>query len=168
MIVLLNAHGYLPAGFHSMTLEEIKSAFVDGFPDSMTRPQIFDGYQQFCTFLHNCGVVTYTHLLDGSFITSKENPNDIDCVTFVDDAMLNSLTPDQQQAIWSCTQPGFVKSTFGCDNYFCKVYPDGDMRNHNQGEGVQGMMYWRGVFGFDRNNVPKGMIVRKVDKGVLT
>lgn len=165
MIVLLDEHGYLPAGFHTMDSEEIRQAFVICFPESTTRERIYDGYLSFCDYLESCGIQSYTQMLDGSFFTSKQNPNDIDCVTFLHADQLNALTPENQNRIQLLFQLGFLKTNYSCDGYFCLDYPDDDPRNGMHGCGVNGRMYWRGVFGFDRLNIPKGVVIRDVIRG---
>jgi hypothetical protein len=165
-LIILNENGYLPPGMRELTLEQIQEYFVLAFQTSKTRNNIFNGYKAFCQFLYDCGVVEYTHWLDGSFFTSKVDPNDIDCVTIVQAELLNSLSPTQRSMLQQLTIPGFVKSKYLCDAFWCCQSLTNDPRiTSNPLNGVNGKMYWRGVFGFDRINVPKGIIVREVKEG---
>ena len=85
--------------------------------------------------------------VDGSFATSKINPNDIDVVVF-----LNYKN-------FSSELNGFL-SQIGRENY-CDTYyaiePNDELGEEN-GFVINHRNYWRGQFGFDRQDLPKGMI----------
>jgi hypothetical protein len=48
------------------------------------REAIFAEYLTFCDVIKSIGVEEFYQFIDGSFITQKEFPKDIDVVTFVD------------------------------------------------------------------------------------
>ena len=156
MIYLLNEHGYLNAGFHEMQINDFKTLFVDSFPESNTRNKIFQGYLSFCEFLSSHGVINYFQWIDGSFCTSKTNPNDIDVVTFISYDELNNRSPQQQQElIGIANNRNLTKLNFNCDSFVVPIPPptDKDYPNYTNWK-----MYWRGVWGFDRSDIPKGIV----------
>jgi hypothetical protein len=68
----------LPAGFTTKTLDEVRVLRVDNFPTSTSRANIFDSFvANFITPLINTGI-SCDVWMDGSFITQKEDPEDVD------------------------------------------------------------------------------------------
>ena len=76
-----------PATMVSLTIAEFGELFVTAFPDSSTRRAIFASYQQFIEQFSQQVCNTFTHWIDGSFVTNKLNPNDIDIVVMIDDSV---------------------------------------------------------------------------------
>jgi hypothetical protein len=72
----LDAHGLLPVGVHDCTLEEVKARF-GAFQHSDQRPQLFQKLQALVAEASAAGFAR-SLLIDGSFATTKPNPNDID------------------------------------------------------------------------------------------
>ena len=72
MIPEFTASGLLPAGIHSATLEEVR----ERFGGNERREQLLTGLVEALRLLRAAGC---RHVyMDGSFVTSKERPNDID------------------------------------------------------------------------------------------
>lgn len=90
--------------------------------------------------------------MDGSFATTKVNPNDADLILFIDYADLAKI-----QSAWSQlqTQHPHLDMYFACaaNEKTKKLLSPGD---YNQV--VNNRNYWRGQFGFDRQDNPKGII----------
>jgi hypothetical protein len=78
-IPALDPNGVLPAGVHDCTLEEIKSRF-GSFQGSDRRPQLFSRLETFLTEARGVEIVQSV-LVDGSFVTAKADPNDIDLLS---------------------------------------------------------------------------------------
>lgn len=72
MIPDLDENGKLPAGIYTCGLEEVENRFVY----NQTRKAIFGGLQKLIAVLRSvsCGAI----YLDGSFVTSKNRPGDVD------------------------------------------------------------------------------------------
>jgi hypothetical protein len=77
-IPALNEHGLLPEGIHDCTLAEIEARF-GRFQHSDRRPSLWRIFKQFADEIAKVGVVTSV-LIDGSFVTAKADPNDIDLI----------------------------------------------------------------------------------------
>lgn len=151
MIICLNEHGYLPAGKHVLNLDDIKELFVDGFPTSQTRTNIWKGFLTFLQLLSSAGFEEYELLIDGSFTTSKNNPNDIDFSIMASAEYLDTLPPETQENISKICIPDsmkqHVKSTLLCDYYFCLDICEDDV------------IYWNDWWTHDRSGIEKGVII---------
>jgi hypothetical protein len=151
---MFNAHGYLEAGLHTFDDDEFEAHFVTSFPHSRTRKAILAGYNQ-----HSEEIVSLVgaceQFLDGSFVTSKNDPGDIDLVMFIDAAVVDALPHDKQQKLLSLVAGPNTKTKYMCDAYFCPVYPTG----HPMSEPSRAQRkYWMGEFGYDRSDIPKGIV----------
>lgn len=83
-----NQQGNLPYKCYEVTLEEIKEKLVDNFPNSKTRASRFECFLKFYIELTE-NVKSCTRLLiDGSFVTNKKNPRDVDFIIIVDSLKL--------------------------------------------------------------------------------
>lgn len=74
----LTAAGVLPAGIHEATLAEVEAQF-GMFNGSDERVRLFQRFEQFIQDVHFWGNVEEI-LVDGSFVTSKQRPSDIDLI----------------------------------------------------------------------------------------
>jgi hypothetical protein len=79
----LDESGFLPAGVHACTVEEIGARF-GRFQGTSQRPELFARLQ---TYLREAGDarVAKAAVVDGSFITAEERPNDVDLITILTD-----------------------------------------------------------------------------------
>lgn len=75
---LLNGNGVLPVGLHEMTLEEVDRLF-GRFTTTDRRQVLFANLKEYCAELRKVGFVDYV-LVNGSFVTSKAVPGDIDMI----------------------------------------------------------------------------------------
>lgn len=81
-------NGNLPHKCYEVTLKEIKDKLVNNFPNSKTRESRFECFIKFYIELIT-NVKSCTNLLiDGSFVTSKQNPRDVDFTIIVDSLKL--------------------------------------------------------------------------------
>lgn len=135
----------LVPGWRDVQVDDLDGLFVDPFPDPLVRRDLIANFRRFLLVLRNLGV-TGMLWLDGSFVTEKPHPRDIDLVLFVTDAVLRGLVPKDLDRLKQLihNKPD-TKLRFKCDLYFCDP-DDADWRS-----------YWRGWFGYDRNEEPKGV-----------
>ena len=88
MIPAPNAIGELPPGMHTATLEEVEAVFVT----TPRRRRLFEGLQRVVQNLYAAGVRRV--FIDGSFVTTKADPNDIDgCWEWTEEVHLDLLDP---------------------------------------------------------------------------
>jgi hypothetical protein len=145
-----------PAEFVELDLMEIESNLVTNFPRSVIREKIFSGYKSYChnllQFIHS----EFEQWLDGSFTTTKLNPNDVDLVNWIDvdtvGALKDLLNPFH-------TRTGNPKTVYHVDGYLAFVCDKSDKRYPLYQSWYD---YWKKWFGHDRNGLAKGIITRKV------
>ncbi len=141
-----------PVGLIGLTTADFKVVFVDNFGKSETRNVIFNSYNQFILDFQNEVAQEFKNWINGSFTTTKENPNDIDIVSVVNHTdELNSKTHLLNKFL---TQGG-SKDQYLVDGYFIPLYPETDPRYVLT---QYWMNYWLNWFGMDRQGRPKGII----------
>lgn len=135
----------LSPGLHDIREDELRNHFLSSFPGSKTRESLISGFHKYLSQLRRFGV-SFEIWLDGSFTTNKENPNDIDLVVFGSESELNVLSPNQQLNLRPLLlDRATIRSRYGLDVLFA-VSEDQNLRS-----------YWRGWYGFDRDENPKGI-----------
>lgn len=72
-----------PYNLIECTFEDFQAYLVDSFVNSSTRKPIFDNLKTFLTDFKNSISEPINIWINGSFVTKKENPNDIDCVILI-------------------------------------------------------------------------------------
>ncbi|EOJ2772337.1 hypothetical protein ACM2MW_003716, partial [Klebsiella pneumoniae] len=89
--------------------------------------------------------------VDGSFTTEKVEPDDIDILIVLDYAMLNAVPQQMHQTVGLLLNRDFVKQNYNID-----LLPLA--QNHPNVDYEERRSYWRGWFGFDRQENPKGLV----------
>jgi hypothetical protein len=107
----LDQHGLLSAGIHDCTLDELKDRF-GAFQISDQRPKLF---QKFLVFVTEAQAARFARclLIDGSFVTAKANPNDIDLVLVL--PLTHDLTSDLSPAQYNLVSKRSVQKRYGFD-----------------------------------------------------
>ena len=111
MIPSLNQEGFLPEGLHDCRVEEIEARF-GRFLLSDRRPRLWARFKEFVAQAPAGGVIQAI-VVDGSFVTAKPDPNDIDLVLIVpsDHDFSAELTPSQYNLLAQAR----VQKRFGFD-----------------------------------------------------
>ena len=78
MVLKFNEEGCLPQGIYELSLDDFESQFVES--KSQRRREIFEYYIIHLNDIKKTGCCI-NHWVDGSFVTLKENPGDIDTLT---------------------------------------------------------------------------------------
>ena len=100
------------------TVSELKTQLVDGF-DSVTRQINYDNYIRYSDQLKALlGGIKFKQWINGSFVTKKENPKDIDLVTFISHAEIKKL--GHKLDIF---RPEGSWLIYGVDAYIIEVHP---------------------------------------------
>lgn len=149
-----NAQGYFEAGIHDFDAGAIEEHLVVGFPTSITRVQILAGYKKHRAEIEALGL-TCEQLIDGSFVSTKNDPEDIDLVGLIDADAVDALSPAQQMQLQALFSGQTTKATHLCDAYLCPTVPQNDPRYARLRAARK---YWLGEFGYDRQDKPKGMV----------
>lgn len=131
---------------------EIKLNFVDQIPTSTTRSLIYNGYRNYYRDLSLVVNKPFSQLIDGSFTTVKDNPNDIDLVNVLHIDIANSLNTKLYPFL---TRKGDPKLQYLVDGYLLPIYDISDIRYSFLDRHY---IYWINQFGKDRNGLPKGIV----------
>lgn len=131
-------------GFHTITIDDIKKICVSNFSKNHKRIELFDNFLKFLEILKEVNS-KFEIWVDGSFTTEKEEPEDIDILIIYDKIHLETLTPYEINMINSLFNRSLSKIRFNLDVLLCEKN-DLDQRS-----------YWRGWFGFSRNEQLKGI-----------
>ncbi|HET7234567.1 MAG TPA: hypothetical protein VFJ16_31435 [Longimicrobium sp.] len=162
-------HGNLPVGdlFQSgaqrltlldVTLQDVHDRFVAQFPKSNTRPGIWDGWMRHRQDLDAFGI-PYATMVNGSFVTMKEDPGDVDICLVMEADSINQLEASdrgQFEALRKLTDTSYTKLLYLCDTYLLRLYP---MSSPRFPLVPRGFTYWARVFGTDRRNRPKNFLL---------
>jgi hypothetical protein len=93
-------NGFLPPGVHPCTLEEVQERFGRARVN-FQRPELFAKLQEYVKEAKSAGIVRAI-VLDGSFVTDKVTPNDIDMVVVLwEDADMPTQSPPFQYNVIS-------------------------------------------------------------------
>ncbi|MBW8366805.1 MAG: hypothetical protein K0M70_02975 [Arenimonas sp.] len=137
----------LPAGFHALDWAGLEALCVAPFPTSSSRGALASQLHAFLTELRGYGLSGQLWI-DGSFVTDKPDPSDIDLIWVPDPGCLPQFLANAGRLDQLFGTTRGAKAIFQCDAYF--VDP-ADTNN---------LAYWRGLFGFCHDaQTPKGLIL---------
>lgn len=140
-------------GFHHLSLGDIEQVCVDPFPLSTSRPAIMSGLRTFVQRLEEDGVKGKLWI-DGSFLTEKIDPKDVDILLLYDGVAYNTgAVAAHDRVDWVIANQ---KDTLKCDSYILMQYPTGHPL-HTEGEWWYA--YWHHKWGFSREDDPKAIVV---------
>jgi len=113
-----------PYSLIEINLINFEDRFVHAYKESKTRAKLFENYSNYVNSLKLIIGTGFFQWIDGSFVTNKLNPKDIDFVTFIDwkvyynnEILLDSLRELRYNKI------------LGIDGYIVLVYPPEHKKN---------------------------------------
>lgn len=126
-------------GMHALTLDELFALAVAPYPNDERRADLFQKLTTWADALKAIGISGQLWL-DGSFLTEKPGPGDIDCVlwspTWIDPDQITHA--DKAQAM-KLLNRAHAEAIFDLDLYL--ETPATDQIFHREA-------YWRGILGF--------------------
>lgn len=151
----------LPQGLHPISTRALQRMCVGAFPLSQTRESIMRGLDCIVERLESAGFEGELWL-NGSFLTEKIDPQDVDIVLRLSGEFYDRMSPSQSYILkwWVQTDlfPGYC-----CDTYFFVDFKAGDPR---QNDGDRMRRYWLDLFGTSRVGDPKGIGVLHLPQSV--
>jgi hypothetical protein len=129
MIPPFNDDGYLPSGVHPAAVEEIAARFGEG---SELRQVEMASVRWLIDLTRRAGVRRI--IINGSFVSDRLEPNDVDCVLLLDAAYPLERTADEEL---DAGLPFIDMKRVGADQF---------------------ELFVNEIFATDRDHVPKGMI----------
>lgn len=136
----------------SCDLNKCQKVFVYAFPDSNTRPLLFESYIAYRKAIFSVIGYAFKQWINGSFVTQKQNPNDVDLANLI--PYNDSLDAQIEQILPYFTVGGSIE-TYQIDAHLIPVYQKSDPRFENTELRIS---YFKRWFGHDRNDNPKGFI----------
>ncbi len=141
----------LSGGLHPMSLEEFRAIAVDPFPSSERRPMLYANLEAYLRQVAETGL-TGSIWLDGSYLTHKQEPDDIDLVIVFDGTSANALPDQAQQQLLILLDQNTQHGRY-------KLHVFAIEKDDNEGKN-----YWLGFFGTLRDGVtPKGMAELRIN-----
>lgn len=134
---------YAP-GFHDITLDELEEVFVDPFPENERRAYLTQRFRDYLEKFSELGLKAEIWV-DGSYSTYKPEPGDMDILIIFDANEVNNLSVDKQPVLQELFDRNLCKIRYSIDVLLC------------QSHDIDGRSYWRGWFGFSRDEKPKGI-----------
>ena len=107
----LDEHGLLPVGVHDCTIDELRARF-GSFQHTDRRPQLIQKLQNLVAEARLGGFVRGL-LVDGSFVTAKSDPNDIDLVIIL--PLTHDVGADLRPAQYALVSKKSVQRRYGFD-----------------------------------------------------
>jgi hypothetical protein len=138
-----------PATGIETSLEDMEQNFVRAFLTSETRHHLFENYQRYLYRFQDEIFPWFEQWVDGSYVTRKENPKDIDIVTFLDWEVYE-LRRKAVEKFW-----GFNFENQGIDAYIVAVYPEDHFEYSNF---IHTRNRWLETFINNRGKERKGFI----------
>ena len=134
-------------GFYDVPFGNVKKALIEllvkPFTDSQHRESLLDRLLALLEEVANVCIFTEAWI-DGSFVTDKEKPNDVDVVLWYNAA--SSISPRELRTYRELKDSGLVMTHYRCDVYLVQNGNDKLRR------------YWENWFGKDRAGHNKGII----------
>jgi hypothetical protein len=109
----LNANGLLPVGIHDATLDEIRQRF-GSFQGSDRRMRLFANFEQLVMQLRKSSRFSAI-IVDGSFVTAKPVPEDIDVIVVLQRG--RDWTADPGPSDYALVSRSALRRRFGFDAF---------------------------------------------------
>ena len=145
-----------PGGENVVSFESMQPLLVEPYSIATTRKKLYEGlvrYNDALTQVLDCQ--PYEQWIDGSFVTNKVNPRDIDTVSFLDFRLVEAAEQELQRFTAS-----IAREKYGVDGYIVKRYPE---EHPHYARTNSDMAYWRYWFSTTRPDHRK----KRYDKGFI-
>jgi len=134
----------------------LKLIFVDSFPKSDRRAFLFDNYLRFLYGFQDNIFPFFEQWIDGSFVTQKDNPKDIDIVTFLHTDVWSRIDTKKLDKFWSFSlEDQFI------DSYLVEVFSE---HHPNYPVYQSEKSNWFKRYQTDRKKVKKGFLKLTFEK----
>jgi hypothetical protein len=151
----------LSVGRHAMNIADLHNLCVSGFSLSTTRATIMGGLERVFNKLSSDSIEGEVWV-DGSFITCKLDPEDVDLVLRCSGDFYDMCTVEQRDTVnWLSSD---LKLSHHCHSFLFFEWPEGH-KQYWVGQYMQA--YWMKQFGFSRSEAMKGIAVLALPGGAL-
>ena len=157
MDLKFDERGYLhPYGRIPLSLEKFEELFVTNFSKDSNRNDLFEKLQKYLLAFQNEVTPNFIVWINGSFVTKKLNPGDIDMVSLVDFEIIRQ----HAMVIREKFKGNGAISQFGIDAYILEIFPEG---HENHFFSTSDKAFWHDWFSATKINrakkrIPKGYV----------
>ena len=135
-----------------MNMDELRQLCVDNFPHSEVRKILMDNFESIINELRKTNIKSEIWV-DGSFLTRKPDPVDIDLILKMNSDVYETLNERQKSLLDDLVRCEY-KDEYGFHFRHFQDYPE----NHQEHElGLWLNSYWIKQFGYSRNEEVKGI-----------
>jgi hypothetical protein len=146
-----------------MSMSALRQLCVNGFPLSQTRAPIMAGMEAAISKLVSGGIAGDLWV-DGSFLTMKIDPEDVDMTLRLTAAFVNGCTNEQTILINWFNSGEHLKNPYFCHSHAWVDYPPGHPLYWNS---EWDRAYWIRQWGFSRRSERKGIAVVSLPQGAV-
>ena len=146
----------LPYEKIEINIEEFEEFFIKNFNSDSTRNEIYKSYKRYVSDFKKKITPNFSQWIDGSFVTQKMNPNDIDFVTLIDHEIYN----EKRTLIDGHFRLKEAKKIYNVDAYTVEIYNE----DHNKYSISKiDLVYWDNWFSktkkdWTKKTFPKGFV----------
>lgn len=115
---------YLPPGIHRASVSEVHEVLVAGFDDPAVRQEIFDQWTELTAEIRAI-VQVEKQWLNGSFVSRKLTPGDLDLATFLDGDQLEALPEAERDRLTALLSGPNVEAYPLIDSFAIVLYAPG-------------------------------------------
>ena len=165
MALGFDERGLLPEGLHLCDERQFSDLLVKRFPEGSTRAAVRDGFFEFRQRAAQHGICGM-QWVDGSYVTKKLLPSDVDVVTFVAADHVNNLSDEAKLFVQETMARPHGALQFKTDSYVVVVREPG----HPAYDAYERWrLYWRDLYGHTRPiRLPDGSELPRLPKGMLS
>ena len=109
-----------PYEINIISIEEFRHTYVDAFSENERRSELFKCYQKYSDDLSKLITNDFYQWIDGSYVSNKQNPRDIDIVSILHYQDYESNLKILQQNFSSIAS----RTKYNVDGYIVVNYPD--------------------------------------------
>lgn len=151
----------LADGLHDVTVAQLRQICVDGFPLSERRPEIMAGLEIVVAELLACAIIGDLWI-DGSFMTEKIEPGDVDLALCTQSHFFDAGTPRQRHLLTQLDDAA-LRDDIYCDCHLVLLYPEDHLFHAS---GIDTMNHFKRIYGLRNDGSPKGIAVIRLLGGL--
>lgn len=153
MELKFDKRGHLtPYERNQMEFKEFKNMFVESFDEDSSRHKIFKDYINYLEEFKSAITPNFKQWVNGSFVTNKKNPNDIDFVTLID----HEIAKERYNLLLEKFINKQALKEFNLDAYIVRIFP----QDHKEyGKTHSDLLYWEHWFTHSRKNRMKKRLI---------
>ena len=131
-----------------LNIDEFQENYINAFDLNSSRNKIFENYSNYIQDFQNEISPNFKQWINGSFVTNRSNPKDIDLVNLVD----FEIVEEKYDLIKSKFINKKALKNYKIDAYLVRIYPKGHKDHFKT---VSDLLYWEHWFGHTKKNRAK-------------